>query len=128
MKNDGVGKIRLKKDRKKKWEKIVSELDAKEKEELETLRLPCGVDENELAEDDGERYQTFLPEEDEELDDDDFVAFMAKFEQNNKARLAGMTEWEKKKAAHVAWLNFIGLETVPDSGGIDSSNKRQRTE
>ena len=52
MKNDGVGKIRLKKDRKKKWEKIVSELDAKEKEELETLRLPCGVDQIVLAEDD----------------------------------------------------------------------------
>ena len=51
MKNDGVGKIRLKKDRKKKWEKIVSELDAKEKEELETLRLPCGVDQIVLAED-----------------------------------------------------------------------------
>ena len=31
MKNDGVGKIRLKNDRKLKWEKIVSELGAKEK-------------------------------------------------------------------------------------------------
>ena len=53
---------------------------------METLRLTCKVYENELAEDDDERYQTFLPEEDEELDDDDFFAFMAKFEQNNKAR------------------------------------------
>ena len=114
MKNDGVGKIRLKKDRKKKWEKIVSELDAKEKEELETLRLPCGVEKNELAEDDDERYQTFLPKEDEELDNDDFVAFMDKFEQNNKDKLAGMTEWEQKKAANVAWLNVNVLEKLPD--------------
>ena len=92
------------------------------------MRLPCGVDENELTEDDDERYQTFLPEEDEELDDDDSVAFMAKFEKNNKARLAGMTEREKKKSAHVACLNVNGLETVPDGGDIDGSNKRQRTE
>ena len=59
---------------------------------METLRLPCGLDKNELAEEDDERYQTFLPEEDEEINDNDFVVFMAKFEQNNKARLAVMTE------------------------------------
>ena len=81
---------------------------------------------NELAEDDDERYQTFLPEEDEELSDNDFVAFMAKFEKNNKAQLAGMTEWEKKKASHMAWLNVNRLETLPDGGDINGSNKRQR--
>ena len=52
---------------------------------METLRLPCRVDKNELAEDNDERYQPFLPEVDEELNDDDFVAFMAKLNQNNKA-------------------------------------------
>ena len=92
------------------------------------MRLPCGVDENELTEDDDERYQTSLPEEDEELDDDDFVAFTAKFEQNNKERLAGMIEWQKKKEARVAWLNVNGLEMVPDGGDIDGSNKGQQIE
>ena len=95
---------------------------------METLRLPCGLDENELAEEDDERYQTFLPEEDEEINDNDFVVFMAKLEQNNKARLAVMTELENEKEAHVAWLNVNGLETVPDGGEIDGSNKRQQTE
>ena len=52
---------------------------------------------------------------------------MVKFEKNNKARLAGMIEWENKKAAHVAWMNVNGLETVPDGGDIYGSNKRQRT-
>ena len=53
---------------------------------------------------------------------------MAQFEQNNKAQLAGMIEWEKKKAAQMVWLNVNGLETVSGGGDIDGSNKRQRTE
>ena len=70
---------------------------------------PCGEEKNELAEDHDERYQMFLPEEDEELNDNDFVAFMDKSEKNSKARLEIMTEWEKRKAEHVARLNVNGL-------------------
>ena len=51
----------------------------------------------------------FLPEEDEELNDNDFVAFMDKSEKNSKAQLARTTEWEKRKAEHVARLNVNWL-------------------
>ena len=48
------------------------------------------LDENELTEDDDEGYQTFPPEYDEELNDNDFVTIIAKFEQNNKVQLTGI--------------------------------------